>query len=191
MLQKRGHRINRMSWKSESSKTTACAPAWGKVVAAGYARPFPGADRGRSTVGFFLSAFSLPRTFPPRAYSMRSSNVATRRKLTGYRLYHSRDSGTVSTRPHPVVLFASLWSPVQPRRNFLWVAEPRLEPGHRPPSLSLLSRSSATGPPRSLFFYHEARPLALLAPALCVSRFCYCGARFHFTRSLVFLFFLQ
>jgi len=35
MLQKRGHRINRMSWKSESSKTTACAPAWGKVVAAG------------------------------------------------------------------------------------------------------------------------------------------------------------
>jgi len=32
---------------------------------------------------------------------------------------------------------------------------------------------------------------ALLAPALCVSRFCYCGARFHFTRSLVFLFFLQ
>jgi len=30
-----------------------------------YSRPFPGVDRGRSTVGFFLSMFTLPRAFPP------------------------------------------------------------------------------------------------------------------------------
>jgi len=30
-----------------------------------YSRPFPGVDRGRLTIGFFLSAFSLPRAIPP------------------------------------------------------------------------------------------------------------------------------
>ena len=76
-----------------------------------------GVDRGRSTVGFFLSEFSLPRAFPPQASSTCSSNVATRRSFIGYRL-NLRATRVLCLRDFTRYAFASLLPLTQRGRNF-------------------------------------------------------------------------
>ena len=156
MLQKRGHRINRMSWKSESSKTTACAPAWGKVVAAGGTPgPFPAPIAGDQPLGFSSVRFLFRGLFPP--------------ELTQCARPTSRPDASLQA-----TAFIIRATPVLCLRGPTLLCY--LHRFGRQCSLGGTSSESpnrvlspATGLPRSLF-YHGARPLALPAHSSFITK---------------------
>jgi len=154
----------RMSWKSESSKTTACAPAWGKVVAAGVRQAL---SRRRSRAinrwVFPQCVFSSADFSPP---SLLNALVQRRDPTQAYRLpplSFARLRYCVYAAPPCcaicIALVASAASEELPlsRRTASWARPPAslalsfiTELGHWPSPLTLLlSRSPATGPPRS------------------------------------------
>jgi len=117
--------------------------------------PFPASIASDQPLGFSSLRYRFRGLFPPELTQRARLTLRPDARSPATALYICA-TRVLCLRDLTLLCFpASLLSPLQRRRNFLWVAESHLEPGHWPSLLTL--------------FYHGARPLAFHAPALSVS----------------------